>query len=119
MAGFAAFVLGIALWAALGDDAGSQRGLVLRNATALPVRVTLADGQTATIDLDDEAIFVVRREAFPSEIRVETTDGELVTSDEIEYAFLTRAEFRVSFDERGFFPTTVVRSTPVRSTPAP
>jgi hypothetical protein len=111
-----AFIGGVAIWASVGDGAGTQRGLVLRNVTASIVDVTLADGQTARIDPDDESIFVVRREDFPSSIRVVTVGGETLLDEEIEYAFLTDAEFRISFDENGFFPTTIVRSTPVRTT---
>lgn len=110
-------VASIAAWAAFSGDAGSQRGLVLRNATVSQVVVTLADGQSARIDPDDESIFVVRREHFPSMIRVDTAAGEPLLDDSVTYDFLVRAEFRVSFDENGFYPTTVLRSTPVR-TPA-
>jgi len=115
--GFLTFVLSIAAWAALSGDAGSQRGVVLRNVTAMTTDITLADGRSARIDRDDEATFVVRREQFPLVIRVESTDGSTVIEREIEWDFLVRAEFRVSYDENGFFPTTVVRSTPVRNTP--
>jgi hypothetical protein len=119
MLGFLAFVLGIAAWAALGDEAGSQRGLVLRNATVEVVDVTLASGQTKRIQPDDDATFVVRREEFPSVISVTTIDGDALLEREIAYEFLTRSEFRVSFDENGFFPTTVVRATPERSPATP
>jgi hypothetical protein len=120
IAGFLTFVLGIAAWAALGDGAGTQRGLVLRNVTAHRVDATLGDGQTARIDVDDDATFVVRREDFPSDVRVATMDGQLLLERELTYEFLVRAEFRVSFDENGFFPTTIVRATPVRmTTPVP
>ena len=115
-----AFIGGVAVWASVGDGAGNQRGLVLRNVTASVVDVTLADGQTARIDPDDESIFVVRREDFPSHIRVVTAGGEELLDEEVDYEFLADAEFRVSFDENGVFPTTIVRSTPVRTaTPAP
>jgi hypothetical protein len=119
MLGFLGIVAGIALWAALGDDAGSQRGIVLRNATASIVDVTLADGQTARIEPNDDATFVVRREEYPSVVRVESAGGGVLLEREITYDFLVRAEFRVSFDENGFFPTAVVRATPVRTTAAP
>jgi hypothetical protein len=120
MLAFLGIVLGIAAWAALGDDAGSQRGVVLRNVTAVPVVVELEDGQTARIDRDDDATFVVRREEFPSIVRVKSLEGDVVVERELTYEFLARAEFRVSFDERGFFPTTVLRATPERTTtPAP
>ena len=115
-----AFIGGVAVWASVGDGAGNQRGLVLRNVTASVVDVTLADGQTARIDPDDESIFVVRREDFPSHIRVVTAGGQELLDEDVDYHFLADAEFRVSFDENGVFPTTIVRSTPVRTaTPAP
>jgi hypothetical protein len=115
-----AFIGGVAVWASVGDGAGNQRGLVLRNVTASVVDVTLADGQTARIDPDDESIFVVRREDFPSKILVTTVGGATLLDQELEYDFLSDAEFRVSFDENGVFPTTIVRSTPVRTaTPSP
>jgi hypothetical protein len=116
---FLGIVLGIAAWAALGDDAGSQRGIVIRNVTVSIADVTLANGQRARIEPDDDATFVVQREEFPSLIRVETVAGEPLLEREITYEFLVRAEFRVSFDENGFFPTTVVRATPVRGTAVP
>ena len=115
-----AFIGGVAVWASVGDGAGNQRGLVLRNVTASVVDVTLADGQTARIDPDDESIFVVRREDFPSRIRVVTAGGQELLDEEVDYEFLADAEFRVSFDENGVFPTTIVRATPVRTaTPSP
>jgi hypothetical protein len=92
---------------------------VLRNATIGAVDVTLANGQTKRIDAEDDATFVIRREDFPSAVRVVTLEGTTVLEREIAYDFLARSEFRVSFDENGFFPTTVVRATPVRETPAP
>jgi len=118
--GFLTFVLSIAAWAALSGDAGTQRGVVLRNVTAMTTTVTLADGRSARIDRDDETTFVLRREEFPSTIRVETIDGTPLLEREFEWEFFARAEFRVSYDENGFFPTTIVRSTPVRNaTPSP
>jgi hypothetical protein len=119
MLAFLAIVLGIAAWAALGDDAGTQRGLVIRNQTVVTADVTLADGQSARIDSEDNGTFVARREDYPSVIRVESVDGVVLLEQELTYDFIARAEFRVSFDENGFFPTTVVRATPVRDTPAP
>jgi hypothetical protein len=118
--GFLTFVLSIAAWAAFSGDAGSQRGVVLRNVTAQTTDITLADGRTARVDRDDDVTFVVRREQFPSSVRVTSTDGAELLEREIEWEFLVRAEFRVSYDENGFFPTTTVRATPVRgATPAP
>ncbi|MEX0750501.1 MAG: hypothetical protein WD359_06795 [Dehalococcoidia bacterium] len=119
VAGFLTFVLSIAAWAAFSGDAGSQRGVVLRNVTGLTTDVTLAAGRTARIERDDEATFVVRREEFPSVIRVTSAAGAPVLEREIAWEFLAAAEFRVSFDENGFFPTTIVRSTPVRTSASP
>jgi hypothetical protein len=119
IAGFLAAILAIAAWAAFSGDAGSQRGVVIRNVTAVTTVVTLADGRSARIERDDETTFVVRREEFPSVIRVETEDGEPMLDQRVTWDFLVDAEFRVSYDENGFFPTQIVRSTPVRGTPAP
>ena len=119
MLAFLTLVLSIAAWAALGGGAGTQRGLVIRNQTAMIADVTLADGQTARIDREDNGTFIARREDYPSTIRVESIDGGLILEREVTYDFLAGAKFRISFDENGFFPTTVVRATPVRGTTTP
>lgn len=116
--GLLAFVLSIAAWAAFSGDAGSQRGLVVRNVTALTTTVTFADGSRARIDRDDEATFVVRTGEFPSVVRVDAIDGTPLLERQLEWEFLAEAEFRISYDENGFFPTIVVRATPVRTTTA-
>jgi hypothetical protein len=90
---------------------------VIRNVTAETTVVTLEDGRSARIERDDETTFVVRREEFPSVIRVERADGEPMLEREIAWEFLVDAEFRISYDENGFFPTQIVRATPVRGAP--
>lgn len=118
VAAFLAIVLGIAAWAAFGDGAGQQRGLVLFNSTLEIVTVSLENGQERIITPDDEATFVIRREQFPSAITVRREDGSVLLEREFEYAYFAAADFRVSFDENGFYPTTEVRDTPMRGTPA-
>jgi len=114
---FLAVVLAIAAWASWGDGAGQQRGLVLFNKTVETVTVELENGQERRITPDDEATFVIRREDFPSSILVRREDGSVMLEREFEYEYFANAEFRVSFDENGFFRTADVRSTPVRGTP--
>ncbi len=116
---FLAVVLSTSLWALLSGDAGSQRGIVLTSVIAQDVVVRLADGQSAAIGPGFDATFVVRREDFPSTVRVTDPDGALILERELEYADLADADFRMSVDENGFFPTNQLRDTPVRGAATP
>lgn len=110
---FCAVVLGIAAWAALSGNAGSQRGLVIRNTLDEDVTVTLGDGQRAVIGPSArEHTFVVRREDFPSVIRVERGDGAALVERPVEYREFVDAEFRLSIDARGIYPTNLLRERP-------
>jgi hypothetical protein len=115
---FAAIVLSIAGWAAISGNAGSQRGLVIHSEIPTDVTVRLEDGQSAFLgpNGDREHAFVVRREDYPSTISVFDAAGELLFEREFEYSYFADAEFRISIDRNGFYPTTELRDTPV---PAP
>lgn len=113
---FMAIVLSIAAWAKFGGGAGSQRGLVIHTQIPEDIIVRLADGQSARLGpFPDgrERTFVVRRGDFPSTIQVFDADGGLLLEREFEYAEFADAEFRMSIDRNGFYPTTAVRDTPV------
>ncbi|HEY8173908.1 MAG TPA: hypothetical protein VIH21_12550 [Dehalococcoidia bacterium] len=112
---FAVIVLSIAAWAGLSGRAGSQRGLVIHTELPQDVVVRLEDGQAANLGPNGapEHAFVVRRDQFPSKITVVDPQGALVFERLFKYSDLADAEFRLSIDRNGFYPTTAVRDTPV------
>jgi hypothetical protein len=117
LAGFLGIVLAIAIWAALGGSAGSQRGLVINSTLDDSVTVALDDGQEAQLSpARREHTFVVTREDFPSYITVTYADGRPLARQQFAYAQLVEAEFRLSIDARGIYPTSILREG---STPAP
>ena len=111
---FAAVVLGVLAWAGLSGSAGSQRGLVIFNETSTMITVVFENGARGDITPDDERTFVVKRDEFPSEITVWDDDAVLHTR-RFEYEEFAEADFRISFDERGFYATSTYRDTPVPS----
>lgn len=119
LAAFAGVVFAITLWATFSGNAGQQRGLVIHSEIDDDVVVRLADGRSAELgpNGDRERAFVVKREEYPAPIRVETRDGDVLFEREFEYSEFSAAEFRLSFDRRGFFATSDLRE-PER-TPAP
>jgi len=117
MAAFAAVVLGVLAWAGLSGSAGSQRGLVVFNDTQQTITLTFADGQSGSITPDDERTFVIKRESFPSDVTVRDEDGVVIHVRRFEYEEFADADFRISFDRRGFYPTSIYRDP--GSTPTP
>lgn len=109
---FAVVVLGMLAWAQFSGNAGSQRGLVIFSELDRDIVVTFESGGSGRITPDDERIFVVRRGDFPSSVRVTDADGALVAERRFEYEDFAEAEFRLSIDERGFYPTATYRDTP-------
>lgn len=116
LAAFAGVVFAITLWATLSGNAGQQRGLVIHSEIDDDVVVRLADGRSAELGPsgDRERAFVVKRDEYPSTIRVETPAGELLFEREFEYSYFADAEFRISFDTRGFYATGDLRE-PIRT----
>jgi hypothetical protein len=112
LVGFTVVVLGVLAWAGLSGRAGSQRGLVIFSELDDDVVVTMANGDSEVITPDDEQIFVVRSEQYPATVRAEYADGSLVAEKLFEYADFAEADFRISVDERGFYPTATYRNTP-------
>ncbi len=107
---FAAVVLSVLLWASASGRAGAQRGLVIRSEIGRTTVVRLADGQQQAIGPDrSEYTFVVKREKFPSAIGVYDAGGELLLERTFAYEYFAEAEFRISYDERGFYRTTDLR----------
>ena len=117
MAAFALVVGGVLAWAALSGSAGSQRGLVVFNEREIPIVVTFADGQSGLITPQDERTFVLKRGLFPSDVVVRDGDGALLHERPFEWEYFAEAEFRISFDERGFYPTATYRDPPPTATP--
>lgn len=110
---FLGAVLAIAAWAAFSGDAGSQRGLVIHTEIPQDIVVAFEDGQRATLgSARDEATFVVRREDFPGTVTVSDTSGEVILERRFEYSEFADADFRLSVDRNGFYPTTELRDTP-------
>jgi len=107
LAAFAGVVFAITLWATFSGNAGQQRGLVIHSEIDDDVIVRLADGRSAALGPagDRERAFVVKRDEYPSTIRVETPSGDLLFEREFAYRVFSDAEFRISFDRRGFFAT--------------
>jgi hypothetical protein len=109
---FAVVVLGMLAWAQFSGNAGSQRGLVIFSELDDEIVVTFENGESGLITPDDERIFVVKRHEFPSAVRVTDQNGQLVVERLFEYEDFVKAEFRLSIDERGFYPTATYRDTP-------
>ena len=110
---FLGVVVAIASWAAFSGDAGSQRGLVIHTEIPQDVVVAFEDGQRATLgSARNEATFVVRREDFPGTVTVSDASGELLLERRFEYSEFAEADFRLSVDRNGFYPTTELRDTP-------
>ena len=121
---FAVAVLSVLAWAQFTGRAGSQRGLVIHNELPATVMISIGGEQKKAITPDDEEIFVIKREQFPTIVSWEASSTitssangiERVTDlgqQEISYAFLVDAEFRVSIDENGIYKTSDYRDTPV------
>lgn len=107
---FSAVVISVLIWASASGRAGSQRGLVIFSTLPRETVVRLADGQEQRLGPERrEATFVVRREDFPAAIGVYELDGTQLLARTFEYSFFAEADFRISYDERGFFKTTDLR----------
>jgi hypothetical protein len=111
---FALVVLGVVAWALFGGQAGTQRGLVLRSEVGATVTVTFEDGREAELSPGArQRTFVVKREEFPQRLRAVDAAGTVVAEQVLTYDEIAVAEFRISLDRNGFYPTTEIR------TPAP
>ena len=107
---FAVVVLGLIAWASASGTAGSQRGLIIFNNVPRDVIITFESGQRGVIGPDQRQLaFVIKREQFPQTLRASTPDGRPLFERRYEYADLVDAEFRISIDDRGFYPTTELR----------
>lgn len=107
---FAVAVISVLVWASASGRAGSQRGLVIFSTLPRATIVRLADGQEQQLGPERrEYTFVVKREQFPSVIGVYEIDGARLHERTFEYEFFAEADFRISFDERGFYRTTDLR----------
>ena len=108
---FMVVVGSVLAWASLSGTAGSQRGLVIHSDMARDVLITFESGQSGVIGPDQrERAFVVKREQFPQVLRASTPDGgQVLYERRFEYAELAEADFRISIDGRGFYPTTDLR----------
>ena len=115
---FAIVVLSVVFWANASGRAGSQRGLVIHSELTEPTIVRLADGREQMLGPERrEYTFVIKREDFPSVIGVYMPAGDRLFEREFAYAYFAGAEFRLSYDARGFYPTTELRDR--SPTPAP
>jgi hypothetical protein len=102
---FTAVILSLVVWARFGGDAGTQRGLVLRNQVSETIVVSFEDGQRATIESNTAGTFVLKREDFPQTVTATTVDGDVIAEREFEYSEFADNEFRWDVDRAGFFPT--------------
>ena len=118
LATFSIVVLSVLVWASASGRAGSQRGLVIFSTLDRPTIVRLPDGREQRLGPERrEYAFVVKREQFPAAIGVYELSGALLHERTFDYAFFAEADFRISYDERGFFATTDLRE-PDRTTTA-
>lgn len=110
LATFSIVVLSVLAWASASGRAGSQRGLVISSTLSRDTIVRLADGQEQRLGAERrDYAFVVKRAQFPSVVSVYEVDGTLLHERTLQYEFFAEAEFRISYDERGFFATTDLR----------
>jgi hypothetical protein len=115
IATFLAVVLTITLYFYAIGDAGKQRGFIIRNTLPDDLQVTIA-GQTATVGpAKREHTFVLDRADFPSIVRAAYVDGRVLVEREIAYEEITEADYRMSIDAKGIYPTGLLRE---RATPA-
>lgn len=107
---FSVVVLSVLVWASASGRAGSQRGLVIHTEMERDTIVRLADGQQQRLGAQRrEYTFVVKREDYPAVIGVYEVDGRVLFERTFEYMEFAEAEFRISYDERGFYKTTDLR----------
>jgi methyl coenzyme M reductase subunit C len=110
LVGLTVVVMSLVLWAILSGEAGTQRGLVVRNEVSETVIVSLEDGQTHEIKPREQFTFVLKRENFPQTLTATTLAGALVAEQEFPYDEIASAEFRWDVDRAGFFPTQEIRT---------
>jgi hypothetical protein len=107
---FMVVVGGVLAWASISGRAGSQRGFVIHSEVARDLRVEFEDGRSAIIGPSRrESTFVVKRDEFPQVLRVTDPQAGVLFEKRFAYDELADADFRWSFDERGFYPTQEVR----------
>lgn len=110
LAAFVIIILAVVAWAALSGRAGSQRGLVIHSERPDEVVVSMDDGQSATLAPGRrEHTFVVKKEQFPATFTARDAAGNVLFERRFEYEDLVEADFRISLDDRGFYPTTDLR----------
>jgi hypothetical protein len=120
---FAVVIFGILIWAAASGSAGGQRGLVVRSEVPGATLFQVESSPDATVPadarserLDDgrrQVTIVVKREQFPAIFRVRDLNGVTIVEQTVSYDFLADAEFRISYDNNGFYATTALRTPPV------
>lgn len=105
-----AVVMGLLAWAVFGGETGRQRGLVVRNQISEPVTISLEDGQSAEVATGRQTTFVLEREDFPQFLTATDISGVVVVEQDVSYAELAEAEFRIDVDRAGVHPTQVIRT---------
>jgi len=94
-------VLGVIAWQVASGNAAKTRGLVVTNLRPEPVVMTLSDGQSARLLTDSVATFVIEKSKFPMDARVTDDAGFLLFEQQLDYAALSEANFRVAITDAG------------------
>jgi hypothetical protein len=94
-------VLGVIAWQVASGHAAKTRGLVVTNLRPQPVVVTLSDGQSARLLTDGVATFVIEKAKFPLTARATDDAGALLFEQQLDYAALSEANFRVAVTDSG------------------
>ena len=107
LGGMVAFVAAIGillLWLIFGGSTGKQRGLVVQNLRDTEAVLTLDDGQSARFGPGEaQTMFAIKRD-FPQTARISDAAGALVFQEQIQYAQLVDAEFRIGIADHIVYP---------------
>jgi hypothetical protein len=104
MVAFVAVIGILLLWLIFGGSTGKQRGLVVQNLRDTEAVLTLDDGQTARFKRgESRTIFAIKGD-FPQTAHVRDAAGALVFEEQINYAQLVDAEFRIGIADHIVYP---------------
>lgn len=104
MVAFVAVIGILLLWLIFGGSTGKQRGLVVQNLRDTEAVLTLDDGQSARFGPGEaQTMFAIKKD-FPQTARISDAAGALVFQEQIQYAQLVDAEFRIGIADHIVYP---------------
>jgi hypothetical protein len=104
MVAFVAVIVILLLWLIFGGSTGKQRGLVIQNLRDAETVITFDDGQTARFKPgESQTVFAIKSD-FPQGAHVRDGAGAPLFDEQITYAQLVDAEFRIGIADRIIFP---------------